>query len=145
MICIKCSTTDTHVTNSRPRKKTPSVWRRRKCTACGNVFTTVELPDYSSIQIMARDGAKEPYNLGRLIISIASAFGHAPTTGAAVAYDLAITVTQQIISSPEAFTALKSKNIAIVTYKTLARYDAKAALQYGITHDLIGSNGKLIA
>ena len=40
MFCIKCFHAKTNVVNSRPKKKNPTVWRRRKCASCNYTFTT---------------------------------------------------------------------------------------------------------
>ena len=94
MICIKCSS-DTKVTNSRPHKKTPSVWRRRECKACGTVFTTSETVADTTYQftIKSPDDSKTDFSLPRLMLSIAPTLSHRQSAAVAdESYWLAQTV-----------------------------------------------------
>jgi transcriptional regulator NrdR family protein len=137
MICIKCSN-DTKVTNSRPHKKTPSVWRRRECKACGTVFTTSEVVADSTYQfiVTAANGSKTDFSLPRLMLSIVSSLSH--RDGVAIAdesYWLAQTVAQTIQAT--ATDTITAEALAEETYGTLSFFDATAGLQYGARHGLI--------
>lgn len=137
MICIKCSN-DTKVTNSRPHKKTPNVWRRRECKACGTVFTTSEVVADSTYQftIKASDGSKTDFSLPHLLLSIAPTLSHRQSaTVADESYWLAQTVAQTIQAT--ATDTVTAKALAEETYTTLSFFDAAAALQYGARHGLI--------
>lgn len=137
MICIKCSS-DTKVTNSRPHKKTPSVWRRRECKACGAVFTTSEVVADSAYQFTIRGtgGGNSDFSLPRLMFSIAASLGHRQTEAIAdECYWLAHTVAQSIQAT--ATDKVTVGALAEETYRTLSSFDATAGLQYGARHGLI--------
>lgn len=137
MFCVKCFYPTTQVTNSRGHKKHPSVWRRRHCPRCGQVFTTDERPRLKDTQAVwnSHTAATSPFNPGILLISIADAFGHDPKAGKTAAWDLMETVIQLLaVEHPE---SLSTDDIAAYTHQVIERYDSRAGLQYGLQHDLI--------
>lgn len=137
MICIKCSN-DTKVTNSRPHKKTPSVWRRRECKACGTVFTTSEVVADNTYQftVKASGGKQTDFSLPRLMLSIVPSLGHRDTSSIAdESYWLAQTVAQTIQAT--ATDTVTTEALAEETHNTLSFFDATAGLQYGARHGLI--------
>ena len=138
MFCINCFHGNTSVTNSRPHKKQPSVWRRRKCATCGMVFSTLERPSLAeNTPVYLSGGGNEPFNLGQLIVSIAEAFSHKPDDGKKHALWLAQTVETTLSTQhPAAFTP---DDIEVTTYAVLKNFDEVAAIQYGAKHRLIVS------
>src|SRR6187402_2380194 len=79
MFCINCFHKSTNVTSSRQNKKQPVIWRRRQCDHCGTVFTTYERPSLADNKpVILSSGKTDVFNLGKLILSIAKAFTHAP-------------------------------------------------------------------
>lgn len=137
MICIKCSN-ETKVTNSRPHKKTPTVWRRRECKACGAVFTTSEaVADNSySFRVKSPSAGLTTFSLPRLMLSIVRALSYLDADSVADdSYWLAQTVAQAIQA-----TATDVVSVASLTeqvHETLSNFDATAGLQYGAHHRLV--------
>lgn len=137
MFCINCFHGKTSVTNSRPHKKQPSVWRRRACDNCGAVFTTVERPSLAdSTPVQLPSGGADSFNLGTLIISIAEAFSHAPRAGKHHALWLAQTVESTLATQVKSITP---EDIEAVTHQVLKQFDELAAMQYAAKHQLIVS------
>ncbi len=137
MFCVNCFHMNTKVTNSRPNKKQPSVWRRRQCQACDTVFTTYERPSLADNKpIHLPDGAQDTFNLGRLILSIAEAFSHTPETARLDALWLAQTVEDTLSTEHQIITPAE---IEATTHQVLKRFDEAAALQYAIKHRLLTS------
>ena len=136
MICINCSH-DTKVTNSRPHKKTPSVWRRRKCTACGTVFTTMEVVADNAYSFrVAKANRQDDFSLPRLMMSIAAALSHRPIHASAdEAYWLAQTVAQSIQAT--ATDTVTTEALTAETWTVLSNFDAAAGIQYGARHGII--------
>lgn len=135
MFCINCFHKNTNVTNSRPHKKQPSVWRRRQCKACGVIFTTVERPsltDNKPIHLVS--GEVETFNLGKLILSIAAAFSHTPKAAEYNALWLAQTVEDTLSTEREVITP---DDIEATTHQVLKRFDELAAIQYAVKHQMI--------
>lgn len=139
MFCIKCLHNNTFVTNSRPSKKHPQVWRRRMCPVCKFVFTTDELPRSTDIPVYSdTTGATNlPFNPGKLLLSITRAFAHDQEKGVRVSWDLLQTVTSELLlDTPRHLT---TRAIAAKTHTILDRFDPTAAAQYALSHQLITS------
>lgn len=140
MFCVNCFNPNTQVANSRPNKKQPSVWRRRKCPQCGTTFTTYERPslaDNKSIDLLS--GGTDTFNLGKLILSISKAFTHSPRDGEYNTLWLAQTVEDTLSSQHETITL---EDIEAVTHTTLKRFDELAAVQYAAQHQMIETTKK---
>lgn len=147
MICPFCSHSRTNVTNSRPRKKNPSVWRRRECTHCERIFSTTEsISLQDDIRIRSRNAiTATPYNRGILLLSIADCFAHDVPRGHKTAWWLTETIegalltieaTEGLRSSQNEVT-IDSSVVALRSYQVLRRYDQSAAIQYAAKHRLL--------
>jgi len=137
MFCVNCFNPNTAVTNSRPNKKQPSVWRRRKCPKCGAIFTTYERPSLADNKVIQlSDGSHEVFNLGKLIISITKAFAHLPEEAAYNSLWLAQTVEDHLSTQREVITP---GDIEATTHDVLRHFDELAAVQYAAQHHLISS------
>lgn len=137
MFCINCFHTNTQVTNSRPHKKQPSVWRRRSCKNCGTVFTTYERPSLAdNTPISLPDNQSDTFNLGKLILSIARSFTHSPSEGEYIALWLAQTVEDTLSTQRQVITP---DDITATTHQVLKQFDELAAVQYAARHNLISS------
>ncbi len=137
MFCINCFHKRTSVVNSRPHKKEPSVWRRRTCSACRAVFTTIERPSLKDNRLVSLpDGATDTFNLGKLVLSIASAFAHDPKKASYDSLWLAETVEDTLSTE---YAIITPDDIAAVTHEVLKRFDELAAVQYAAKHRLIVS------
>lgn len=135
MLCINCFSTSTRVTNSRPHKKNPSIWRRRTCPRCNTVFTTIERPSLAENRpVSLPDGSSDTFSTGRLIISIAKAFSHAPAKAQYDSMWIAQTVEDILTTEHKVITP---DDIAAVTHQVLKRFDELAAVQYAAQHQLI--------
>lgn len=138
MICINSLKETTRVINSRASSKSPSVWRRRQGVLSGIVFTTYERPALSENKPISLPGKQtDTFNLGRLILSIATAFGYDKHRAQYDSLWIAQTVEDTLSMSSEALTP---QLIARVTYETLNRFDEIAALQYGARHHIVTSS-----
>lgn len=137
MFCINCFHKNTTVTNSRPHKKQAQIWRRRKCHNCNTTFTTYERPSLADNKpVILSSGAQDTFNLGRLILSIAKAFTHAPHEAERNALWLAQTIEDNLSSEREVITP---DDIEAITHQVLQNYDELAAMQYAMQHKLISS------
>lgn len=143
MLCIKCYSPTTQVTNSRPHKKTSSVWRRRACKRCGYVFTTSELPSSESELTVwnIQHKTNKPFSLSTLTVSIANSFTHNQPSGNASALSLATTIMTRLMTESTHGT-ISSDDIAAHTYDTLRHFDEVAAMQYGVKHGLLRLSGR---
>ena len=137
MFCIHCFHSKTSVTNSRPHKKTPSIWRRRTCEACGKSFSTRERPSLKDGQVVhLTNGGNEPFNPGKLLLSIAASFSHDKPAAAYDSWWLTETVEELLATEVKMLTP---DDIAAVTHAVLGRYDELAAVQYAAQQQLVTS------
>ena len=131
MVCIYCGNS-THVTNSRLQRRTNSVWRRRACTACAQVFTSIEQADMATSILIDRNGTLEGFDRDTLLLSIYDTLKHRET-----ALKDAQGLTRTIIAN-----ALKTATDSVVArtnlikeaLQVLERFDTTAATMYRAYH-----------
>lgn len=135
MVCIYCGE-ETAVNNSRPQKRSNSIWRRRQCKSCGSIFSTEEHVDYEkSIVVQYFDGSSvrlRPFLRDKLFASIYRSCQHRPT-----ALEDTIGLTDTVIAKVWQLTEsgkLEAATIATVTFKVLKRFDQPAAISYRAFH-----------
>lgn len=142
MFCINCYNSDTKVTNSRPHKKQPSIWRRRHCQHCGHTFTTLEFPDLAGILQLcdSQTGRLKTYEKGELLLSLATALqsaGGQPSD----AYWLTETIEQQALAylrdHKDSIKALETDRLRDIAYEVLSAYHGVAGLSYGASHGIV--------
>lgn len=137
MICIYCGNIKTNVTNSRPHKKRPGVWRRRACERCGAIFTTLEAIDISDqLSVTHIDGTKTPFSIPVLMLNLSTVLQHR-ANHADDAFWLSQTIAEQLYASELA--PLETSDIIHTAYEVLDRYDPAAAMQYGARYGIITS------
>lgn len=71
MRCPYCHFRDSKVTDSRANDD--GIRRRRECIGCGERFTTVEAVQFSTVQILKRDGRREEFSREKLLRGLRSA------------------------------------------------------------------------
>ncbi len=71
MRCPYCQFRDSRVTDSRASDD--GIRRRRQCIACGERFSTVEAVQFSTVQILKRDGRREEFSREKLLRGLRSA------------------------------------------------------------------------
>ncbi|MFN0094936.1 MAG: transcriptional regulator NrdR [Dehalococcoidia bacterium] len=64
MRCPFCNHRDSKVTDSRANDD--GIRRRRECIACGQRFSTMEAVQLSELQVVKKDGRREPFNREKL-------------------------------------------------------------------------------
>lgn len=130
MVCPYCKK-DSQVTNSRHQKRPNSVWRRRKCVACGAIWTSVERPEYSTIWRVQVGGHLLDFAPETLLISLYRALKHRKTADIDAKY-VCDTVLQRLAAKRTAI--LSTELITKTSYDILRRYDKVAAALYKATH-----------
>lgn len=129
MVCIFCGN-NTSVVNSRYKKRTNSVWRRRLCDTCGAVATSFEQYDYSiALAVNKRSGALEAFQRDKLFLSVARAIDHKKKTSQA-ASQLTDTIIAHLLREKPVRPVILSTDISHMTSLVLKRYDAAGAIKY---------------
>lgn len=137
MKCPYCRQDSTEVYNSRTTKFGTQIWRRRRCTACHESFTTYEAPDLAFLKVVKKSGQAQRYSRAKLYSSIYDAF-----LSVAAKEDTIDAVTDTIeakildTKQPE----IPSTEIARITLTTLKHFNTAAFLRYLPYHaDLVSS------
>lgn len=131
MVCIYCGS-PTKVTNSRLQKKVNQTWRRRLCTSCKAVFTTLEAVDTNQALRVRRKKRFEPFSRDTLLLSVYDSLKHRKTaTGDATA--LTGTILGRLYPLISQAT-LERDDIVTIAVETLQRFDPVAATHYRAFH-----------
>ena len=80
MKCPKCGVDDDKVLDSRAAREGAAIRRRRECAACGHRFTTYEEIDRDELQVVKRDGSRQPFDRQKLDKAIRQACGKRPVS-----------------------------------------------------------------
>jgi transcriptional regulator NrdR family protein len=132
MVCIQCGA-ETKVVNSRLQKRLNQVWRRRKCTSCGIIFTTNEVTDYGgSIAVRDHRGTLTPFSRDKLLLSLYASLQHRESA-AQDATALSDTVISRILTQSQ-HSVIDDQNIVNTAYLVLLRFDKVAAVHYEAFH-----------
>lgn len=70
MRCLKCSSIEDKVIDSRINKSGTSIRRRRECLACGHRFTTTEEILREGLMVVKRDGRREDFDRSKMLAGI---------------------------------------------------------------------------
>jgi transcriptional repressor NrdR len=131
MVCPFCLHKKTDVFNSRPGNRINTIWRRRRCNACGAQFTTYESADPGSI-LHIKDGREIlPYSHSKLLLELAQICDHRSDIDESVPY-LVATIEQKLfkMAGERQELALAKADILSVALETLQRYDPVAYVKY---------------
>ncbi len=135
MKCINCLYQKTSVTNSRAQLKGQTVWRRRHCSACQHVFTTIEQVDPTTVYTVKSQSSKKLVTFSRatLLLSILEVLQYANTDPES-AYWLTESVIHKIVSQYRPVAPLLASHIALVAHETLSSYNHLASQAYAARH-----------
>ena len=82
MQCPFCGKDNDKVVDSRSSEGGKTVRRRRQCLVCHRRFTTYERPEEGlRLTVIKKDGAREPYERGKLIAGLEKACSKRPVGG----------------------------------------------------------------
>lgn len=134
MVCIYCSGA-TEVINSRHQARHNTVWRRRRCKNCGQIFTTQEGADLvRSWVYVADNGSVHAFQPETLLISLYDSLRHRPKA-LTDATALAETVTAKLRDQTEDG-RLTRHQMVVTCLQVLKRFDKAAATYYDAYHPI---------
>lgn len=131
MVCIYCAS-PTQVRNSRSQKRLGRVWRRRCCTSCRAVFTTIETVDLESSWVYHCSGTLEPFARDKLFVSLLQALGHR-SDALDAASALTATVTA-LLRKTATHGRVERNDVVKTAHSCLERFDKAAAVHYAAYH-----------
>ena len=129
MVCIYCGNR-TKVTNSRPQVRLGQTWRRRECTRCHAVFTSLEQIALTDVlRAKKRSGTLEHFERDKLFLSIYRSIDHLPES-IGLARELTDTVLSKLFRKKPMSPIIETREISIITAQTLKAYNAAASVRY---------------
>ena len=126
MFCIYCGA-DTRVTNSRRQKRNNQIWRRRKCTDCGAIFTSHEALDLSTGFLVGSE-KPQPFVEDKLYSDLLDALKDHNDSYTA-AREATYTVIGQLLKSSKK-PQFSKEDISRAAAGVLERLDQRAYLRY---------------
>lgn len=84
MRCPKCGGQNDKVIDSRAVREAGSIRRRRECQDCLHRFTTYERVETTPLEVVKRDGRREPFSPEKLVASLRLACQKRPVSAATV-------------------------------------------------------------
>ena len=142
MVCPFCLHTKTDIYNSRQTKKLNQVWRRRRCLDCGNVFTTSESIDLSSVIKIKNKGTAAPYKQGVLLASLLKACDHRADQASAAFYLLHI--CEESLQKSARNQTVTTAQVAQTVAQIIERFDTAAWAKYCSYHNLPIKKSRLV-
>ncbi len=132
MVCYYCKQ-KTQVINSRLKNRSNSIWRRRKCLNCGQIFTTTEVAELNYLFMVENTtGILEPFNRDKLFLSIFACLNHSKDPVGS-AKSLTDTLMSKLLLSDYP-PKLTTDHISSLAYPIIARFDKFAAEKYIRSH-----------
>jgi len=132
MVCVYCSK-KTKVVNTRNQTKHNQIWRRRQCSACHALFTTLEATDFEqSWMVIAKNGQLQPFLSDKLYLSVYDSLKHR-STAISDARHITKTVISLILRKAQNGT-INSSLIADTAKVCLNRFDKTASIHYQAFH-----------
>ncbi|GIV01637.1 MAG: transcriptional repressor NrdR [Armatimonadetes bacterium] len=100
MRCPYCGCEDDRVLESRPARDGEAIRRRRECLECGRRYTTFEQVEQRPIYVVKKDGRREPFDLEKLVASMAIACRKRPIPTALIR-SAAEEIERQLVELPD--------------------------------------------
>jgi transcriptional repressor NrdR len=126
MRCPWCGHTDDKVVDSRPAEGEESIRRRRECLSCGRRYTTHERIEELGLMVVKRDGAREPWDRGKMVAGIRKALVNRPVTEEQVEALVARIEARLRRKGPE----ITSQQIGLEVLQNLQRLDQVAYVRF---------------
>lgn len=84
MRCPQCQSDDDRVVETRVVGEGAAIRRRRQCSVCNARFTTYEYVEAAAIEVVKREGRREPFQREKLVHGIARACEKRPVSHAVI-------------------------------------------------------------
>ena len=131
MNCPFCFHKKTEVYNSRSTAKLHSIWRRRRCLACHQVFTTRETIDLHGImKVQSSTKKTSPYLPWRLQLSLLQACDHRTDLEKTLAYIQDLIEQQLLLLASKKQGNIKTTDIVSACGEVLKHFDPAAYIKY---------------
>ena len=141
MRCLKCSSVDDKVIDSRMSKDGLSIRRRRECLECGHRFTTYEQLERNDLRVIKRNQEREPFKREKLLAGMVRACEKRP-----VPIDVLETAADQIVNelAAEGMKEIPSRMIGPKVMAKLQGIDSVAFVRYASVYRQFQDVGEFI-
>ncbi len=127
MKCPYCRQDTTDVFNTRSTRFGTQIWRRRRCLACRESFTTYEQADLGFLKVIKKTGKRQRYSRAKLFSGIYGAFLQIPAKENTVD-GVTDTVEAKILDLRQ--NEISSAEIAAIVMTTLKNCNTAAFVRY---------------
>lgn len=124
MKCPKCGVDNDKVLDSRPARDGAAIRRRRECLECGTRFTTYEEIERDEVQVIKRDGSRQPFQRSKVERAIEHACGKRPVSKEQIKM-----MIDRIVSKLDT-EEVKADRIAELVMEELHRIDEVAYIRF---------------
>ena len=132
MVCIYCGS-PTSVVNSRHQRRNNAIWRRRKCSVCGSIFTSIERAELDAALRVESPAGLHAFDRDRLFISIYESCRHRPAA-MSEAKNLTQQVINRLLAEPKTPGLVTRQQLIKATYQVLHSFDKAAATVFAAYH-----------
>lgn len=142
MRCVQCGSLKDKVLDSRMSKDGTSIRRRRECSDCGYRYTTYETIERTELQVVKKDGARQPLNREKLTRGLTKACEKRP-----VSMDLIDRAVEEILTElhHDNLSEVPSSSIGSKVMDKLHHIDPVAYVRYVSVYREFGDVGEFIA
>lgn len=127
MKCPFCQHANTQVTDSRLLEETNSIRRRRRCSACGQRFSTFETVEMRMPQVVKSNGTRVGFNPHKLRTSLSRALHKRPISAEKIDETVAL-IEQRLYSLGQK--EIASELVGEMAMAELAKIDQVAYVRF---------------
>jgi transcriptional repressor NrdR len=121
------------VANSRLQKRSNTIWRRRKCLNCGNIFTTHEsIALQAALMVKKRSDRLEPFDRDKLFLAIYESCKHRPKAIGDASDLTEIIISNMLTNRTNGIIAISE--VVAAAHTALLRFDKTSAAIYAAYH-----------
>ncbi|PIR96615.1 MAG: transcriptional regulator NrdR [Candidatus Doudnabacteria bacterium CG10_big_fil_rev_8_21_14_0_10_42_18] len=128
MNCPNCQNADTKVLDSRPIEDGTAIRRRRECEKCAFRFSTYEQLEILDLNVIKKDGEKEPYSREKLERGIQRALEKREHTDATIRK--LVSAVEREIQKKAKSGEIKSIEVGEIVMKKLKKTDKVAYIRF---------------
>jgi transcriptional repressor NrdR len=127
MKCPFCGSLDSKVVDKRETEGDVATRRRRECISCGKRYTTYERLEATSLTIVKKEGAKEPFDRDKIISGLVTACQKRPVSREAIEK-----IADEVEAELKAMdaTEIETKKIGALVIKRLRKLDKIAYVRF---------------
>jgi transcriptional repressor NrdR len=139
--CPHCGWHDSKVLDSRATDEGEAIRRRRECLSCRRRFTTFERAEPIVLQVLKRDGRREPFDRGKVLTGMLRACEGRPVPRS-VLERTAADIERELLEQGGADVA--SREIGDRVIERLRRLDDVAYVRFASVYRRVGDVDRLV-